>query len=151
MLKAPYRPQRKSLALQQHLGWGSRVQQASAHTYLDSSFPSHSKWQGSEPSNPLTLLTVDYSAKKSSRGGGGWGRRLHASGLQSRVQLSLGRLEISLRRLGGTSVLAACKKRGVHKWGLARNNMNGFLRRWAPLYPLDWLSLWASTYLSCGP
>ena len=41
----------------------SRVHQASAHTYLDPSVPSYSKWQCLEPSNPLTLLAVDYSTE----------------------------------------------------------------------------------------
>ena len=27
---------------------------------MDSSVPLHSRWQGLEPLNPLTLLTVDY-------------------------------------------------------------------------------------------
>ena len=56
-------PQHKwseSLALHQHAHWGPRVKQASAHTYLDPSVPSHSTWQSLDPSNPLTLLTVDY-------------------------------------------------------------------------------------------
>ena len=44
----------------QHSPWGPRVQQTSAHTDLSPSVPSHSTWQGLKPSDPLTLLTIDY-------------------------------------------------------------------------------------------
>ena len=53
-------PQHKWSALQQYTHWVSTVHQARAYTYLDPSALSHSKWQGLEPSIPLTLLTVDY-------------------------------------------------------------------------------------------